>query len=492
MAQRPRTNSGKLSEVARHVVLPSGVVSTGWPAVRDKCHGFGVEFDLWQDGAGRAILAKRADGLYAASVGGIVISIPRQVAKTFLTGAIVFALCLLFPGLTVIWTAHRLRTATETFASMQAFARRKQVKPHVKNIVRGSGDEAIEFHNTSRILFGARERGFGRGFSQVGVLVFDEAQILTDNAIDDMVPATNQSPNPLIFFLGTPPKPTDPGDVFARKRAEAIAGESDDTVYIEFSADRGCDPMDRKQWAKANPSFPHRTPETAMLRMRKMLTLDSFVREALGIWDESSGVFPAGGWEKALDRSSSLDGGPLALAWDVAPDGSWSTVAFAGRRPDGRMHVEVVADGSMAGTDWVAERIAIAAERSGARLLGIGVATGTPAAALIPDVKRALKARGIVIRATAKSPGIPITEVSTKHYGEACGALYNAVKDAQLKHIGQRELSASVEHARRRDVGELWVWDRKQWTKDITPICAATVAMRAFEQAPALTPFFVY
>ena len=483
------TKSGKLSDVARHVVMPSGVVSTGWPAVRDRCAGFGVTFDEWQDGAGRAILAKRADGLYAASVGGVVISIPRQVAKTFLTGSIVFALCMLHPGLTVIWTAHRLRTATETFAQMRAFARRKRVKPHVKNIVLGSGDEAIEFHNDSRILFGARERGFGRGFTQVGVLVFDEAQILTENAIDDMVPAMNQAENPLLFFLGTPPKPSDPGEVFARKRAEAIGGDSDDTLYIEFSADRGSDPMDRKQWAKANPSFPRHTPETSMLRMRKNLSLDSFVREALGVWDESLSVFPARSWELCNDQASSLQGEPFALAWDVAPDSSWSTVSFAGLRPDGRWHVEVVEDGSRAGTQWVAERVALAAERAGSRLAGVGVAAGSTAAALVPDVKRALSEHGLTVRATPKGNGLPLSEVGAQQYAQACGAMFNAVKDGRLRHLTQRELNDAVDHARRREVGELWVWDRKSWTRDITALCAVTVAMRTFELSPVQSAY---
>jgi phage terminase large subunit-like protein len=119
--QRP-TPPGALAEVARHVVLPTGIVSTGWPAVRDKARDLGVTFDPWQDGAGQVILSKRADGSYACSIGGVVISIPRQVGKTFLIGAIVFALCLLNPGLTVIWTAHHTTTSNQTFQSMQGFA----------------------------------------------------------------------------------------------------------------------------------------------------------------------------------------------------------------------------------------------------------------------------------------------------------------------------------------------------------------------------------
>jgi hypothetical protein len=222
-----------------------GSSATGWPSVRDKCRELGISFRPWQHSTGRLILAKRADGKYAATIGGTGLSIPRQVGKTFLVGAIVFALCLLFPNLTVIWTAHRLRTAEETFGKMQGFARRKKIAPHVLKVLTGSGSEEIHFHNGSRILFGARERGFGRGFDEVDVLIFDEAQILSDSAFDDMMPATNQSRQPtgaLLLFMGTPPKPTDPGEVFTRMRTEALSGEDEDTGWVEFGADPGFEP----------------------------------------------------------------------------------------------------------------------------------------------------------------------------------------------------------------------------------------------------------
>ena len=109
-----KRSTPKLSEIAREVVAPSGMVSTGWPAVERKCLDLGIRFRFWQPDIGRLILAKRADGKYAATVGGTGLSIPRQTGKTFLVGAIVFALCLLRPKLTVIWTAHLLRTSEET------------------------------------------------------------------------------------------------------------------------------------------------------------------------------------------------------------------------------------------------------------------------------------------------------------------------------------------------------------------------------------------
>ena len=144
-----RRSAPKLSEAARHVVIPAGIETTGWPAVRAKGAELGLLFDPWQDGTGRVALGKRADGKYAATVGGIVMSIPRQVGKTYFVGALVVILCILFPGLKVVWTAHRTRTATNTFRSMQGMARRKKVAPHVDHIRQANGEQEIAFRNGS-------------------------------------------------------------------------------------------------------------------------------------------------------------------------------------------------------------------------------------------------------------------------------------------------------------------------------------------------------
>lgn len=462
-AQKTRSSTPRLSEIARHVVAPPGAVSTGWPAVEAKCSQFGVTFDAWQDGAGRVILAKLPDGSYAASVGGVVISIPRQAGKTFLIGAIVFALCLLNPGLTVLWTAHRLRTANETFLKMQAFARRKKVAPQVRKIVLGAGDEAIEFHNGSRILFGARERGFGRGFDNVDVEVFDEAQILTENAIDDMLPAMNTAKNPLPIYIGTPPKPTDPSEVFTAKRTAALEGSDPDTAYIEFSADRGCDPMDEDQWAKANPSFPIRTPGSAMLRMKKNLTPESFVREGLGVWDDTSittAIDPK--WWAELTDTESDRPSPVALGVSMSADRKWTTLALAGQRPDGLFHVEIVQVGR--GSAWAAERVE---SMSQWRPAGVGVLTSGPAGSLLPDLKG----------------GRP---VGAQEYAAMCGRFLDAVTGEQedgkqaeptLRHSGQPVLNRAVGAARKQQTKtKSFTWLEPEGV-DCSPLEAATLAL---------------
>lgn len=477
--KQPPTKPGLLSESARHVVLPSGIVSTGWPSVRDKCHELGVTFDEWQDGAGRIILSKRADGSYACSIGGVVISIPRQVGKTFLIGAIVFALGLLHPGLTVIWTAHRLRTADETFASMLAFSRRKKIAPHMLRPVLGSGEEEIRFRNGSRILFGARERGFGRGFAMVDVLVFDEAQILTENAIDDMVPATNQAANPLLLFTGTPPKPTDPSEVFTTKRNDALAGDAEDGAYIEFSADEGCNPMDRLQWAKANPSYPVRTNDAAMLRMKKNLTADSFVREALGIWDSKVDPSVIPGWDALADPESRIVSG-WAWALAVSPlelGPQWATVGVAGRREDGRFHVEWMEHRQ--GTSWVVDycKAKYAVNRLPLRVHKTG-----PEGAFITLLREA---------------GVEVEEISSAQAAHATGLFVKAarvdpVEDGEeppppgLHHLGQSILSKAVKNAViRTSVDGAALWSQRNSSVEITALMACTVAAGG---VPAETP----
>lgn len=466
MATLSKTKPGtrKLSDIARHVVQPSGIVSTGWPNVARKCAELGLGFDDWQDGIGRLALAKRANGKFAAGIGGVVLSIPRQVGKTYLVAAIVFALCLLTPGLTVLWTAHRMKTAGETFAKLQAFTRKKKIAAHVLKVTTGAGDEVVYFRNGSRILFGARERGFGRGFDNVDVEVFDEAQILTEAAVEDMVPATNVAVNPLLFFIGTPPRPKDPGEIFTGKRKEALSGEDEDTVYVEFSADPGCSENDRKQWAKANPSYPTRTDDAAMLRMKKALnTPGSFEREALGIWDEverGTGI-PAAAWN-ALAIENVPDDWPLAsIGLDMNPERTRVSISVAAFAPE-HVHVELAEDsafsdaGSVALVDWIVERAG--------RRIPVVIDAYSPARSLEPELKK----RRCLVRV-----------MGAAELSQACGGLYDAVTlDQSVTHFGQSRLDLSLAGATKENFGPAgaWKWNRKSLDVDLSPLMAATAA----------------
>jgi hypothetical protein len=466
------SDTRKLSEVARHVVLPSGIVSTGWPAVEAKCVEFGDEFDEWQRGAGKVILAKRATGEYAATVGGITISIPRQVAKTFLVGRIVFALCVLFPGLRVLWTAHRGRTATQTFNKLRGLASRAAVLPYmlggnIDDAIRASnGEQEIRFANGSIIMFGAREQGFGRGFDEVDVEVFDEAQSLTEKALEDMVAAANQSRHPhgaLLFYMGTPPRPIDPGEVFSTRRREALeiqeardAGDvvEYDGVYIETSADPDADPDDRAQWAKANPSYPLRTPLRSMLRLRKnLVSVGAWLREGLGVWDDDGSTgraISAKMWtDTAVDVAPTSDAERRALGVAFSLDGMRLSIAGA-HIPSDIAHAELIDayGGSMEVglaplADWMAKRW-----RDYSGFVLSGRAGATVLAELLS--KRKVPDRRVVV-------------VNTPQFLQACAGHLDEIKAKTITHLaadGQTALDEAVKvtDKRKRTIDGGWSW----------------------------------
>ena len=443
MAQ-PQMKHGtpRLSEIARKVVAPDGITSTGWPAVRDCCsQKMGVEFDPWQHAAGRLILAKRSDGKFASMIGGVGMSLPRQVGKTYLVGAMVFALCILRPGLLVIWSAHHARTHGETFLAMQAFAKRSKVAAFIAQVFTGSGDEEIRFLNGSRILFGARERGFGRGIPGVDVIVSDEAQIMSDKALDAQLATMNTSLFGLAIFIGTPPRPDDPSEAFARMRAEAWAGTLRDAAWIEFGADADADPNDRKQWAKGNPSFPTRTPAESILRLQRKLTADSFRREGLGIWDDfrkASCAFDMGRWA-ALEVGADevpTSGAP-AYGIKFSPDGQTVALSVAVRSGD-TIHVEGVAHRQVVdGTRWLVEWI-------GARWGG--------AAGVVVDGKAGA---GAFVKALGRAGvrGRRLVELTADQAVTATAGMVTAVAEGTVTHIDDDVLTGAIGASMRRPIG---------------------------------------
>ncbi|NYD43942.1 terminase large subunit domain-containing protein [Nocardioides panaciterrulae] len=439
--------------------------------MRDTCLQVGITFDPWQDGAGKAILGKRKDHLYAAEA--VVLSIPRQVGKTYLIGAIIFALCLANPGTLVLWTAHRYPTANETFQSMKTMVEQPKLRPHIVSATNPGGNGVIKFRNGSRILFGARERGFGRGFQKVAVIVFDEGQILTQSALDDMIPATNTHPNPLVFFIGTPPKPTDPSDVFLNMRHEALSGESGDYLYVEFSADEDADPADREQWAKANPSFPHRTPARAMLRMKRLLGMESFLREGLGIWDRVGGlgIFTAGAWSRCFigygeDGETPLEpvGEPLALGIAADLDQTWLSLGAAVGN-DGKHHLGSVlrCRADVDAERFVAEVKRIQVERG----VPVGIDKKGPASFLIPALEDA---------------GVQLTYLGLDDFVQSCSDLRTAVEQGTVTHGDYDDLNTAVDAAGWRKVGERRVFARK--SGDISSLEGVAIARWTADNAP--------
>lgn len=450
------TSERKLTEVARHVIRPQGIETTGWNPIEKQCTAMGISFDEWQRGMGKLILAKTRDGKYAATVGGVGMSLPRQVGKTYTVGAIIFALCIRNSDMTVIWTSHHMKTTNETFRVMQGFAERERIKPYIHKVFTGSNDEELRFTNGSRILFGAREKGFGRGFSDVDLLICDEAQILTDRALDNLLAPLNTAPNGLAIFMGTPPKPGDESEAFERMRTEALNGEVSDMVWIECGAPEDSDPDDRNAWAIANPSYPHRTPLTSLMRMRRKLTIESWFREGLGIWRNADqfGRLDLSLWARLLDRQAAQPN-RVALVIDVSPDRKWSSIGVAG---DHRGKI-VILSKTGRGTEWATSEV-----------LKLRKSHSIAEVALVVSGQ----ARGL--QADFRKAGIDFQVLHQPAISASCVAFQGSMKANTIVHVGQAELDVAVANARTRKLGESEIWDRTKESIDISPVVACAAA----------------
>jgi hypothetical protein len=440
---------------ARYAKAPRGIVSTAWPRIAGTCNNIGWRFDPWQSAVGRLILAKKDGGGWAADLS--ILSIPRQVGKSYLLGCIIFALCLLDPKLRVIWTSHHTATTEEMFEAMKELAQHKRVKPHVVKCVALQGSRwRIQFRNGSRIDFGARSQGFGRGKAKIGVLVLDEFQHITSRALTNLGPTTNTADNPLILCAGTPPGPDAPGDAFAHRRTAALEGLSDDTLYVEFSADSEGESDDRRQWAKANPSFPKRTGERAFLLQRKILTEADFRRDMLGIWDQTTHkpVVTRPAWDAMVAKGVLPDVPANALGVDASPVGEY--FAAGCWVDDDESHVELL---PLPG-DLVSVADLIAA-RCGRRMIPVVIHSSSPAKALVP----LLLARKVHVKLTAGP------DMAT-----AAGLLVGDMLEGRFTHAGQKPLTDSFMAARKKSYGEAgaFVWDFT--TEGVAPTIAATLA----------------
>lgn len=458
----------RLSEFARKFTFPAGITRTVWPRVEAKGRELGLGFDWWQSQLGTVCLGYGADGKYVATVGGIGLSIPRQVGKTYFVLAVLTIMCILFPGLQVVWTAHHLRTSTKTFTALRGICKRKKVAPHVRSIRAANGEQEVEFVNGSKIMFGARAQGFGRGFDEIDVEVFDEAQILDTKALEDMIAATNQARHEhgaLLFFMGTPPRKSDPSESFRMRRDEAWTGEAEDAIWLEMGADPESDPNDQSQWSSMNPSFPLRTPLESMLRLRKNLKDDdSWNREGRGIWDPKNThrVIDEQSWKAVADPASmAID--RLTLAIDVNPDRSSAAVSLAGQRFDGLWHVEL--DEHRTGADW-----SIGWVKQRAAQLTFHAIVVDELAGLTEKRHGRNYLKGTDIEVTlAASEG--------RDMAMAWAGYHDAVTGATVRHTDQPQVNVALSEAGTRDVGGGKALTKKSTTSDITPITSQTLAL---------------
>lgn len=461
-AQRPRLHQ-----------WPEGATTSNLGSVLELAESCGLILDDWQQWCVDGILAENASGGFAAQQA--LLMMPRQNGKNAVLEAIELAGLFLFDEQRIIHTAQLAKTAADHMLRMVALIKGNPDLEAVCQFFFANGKESIVRTDTgARLEFITRGKRAVRGGSPNRV-VFDEALYLADEQIQAILPALSaQSLNeigaPQIVYTSS--APVAESQVLHRVRQALLDGLMPQAFYAEWGCEAGTDPNDRDAWYSANPGLGIRISEEWIADNElPILSPEAFAIERLGVVfgaDSASSELPE--WGTCLDASSTMFG-PPTIAVDCDPDLSWTSVAVAGQRADGLLHVELV-DRFTSPTD------AVVALRSMFREFQspIYVDPRSAAAALIP----------LLVDAQVR-----VAEVTLADLLKACAGLKAAVRDQRLRHRGQMPLDAAVASASVRTVGDGWAWARRTSTVSISPLVAMTIAAWAASTSKP-TEFFAY
>jgi hypothetical protein len=88
---------------------------------------------------------------------------------------------------------------------------------------------------------------------------------------------------------------------------------------------------------------------------------------------------------------------------------------------------------------------------------------------------------------------VDVTPIDAQDYVQACGSFVDAIEQKTVRHLGTEDLSAAVNGAAARPLGDAWAWSRKNSLGDISPLVAVTLALRAAETCkPAPLPLVAW
>ena len=416
--------------------------------------GWGVRFYPCQKDELELYLARDRYNRYACRT--ICISKPRQNGKSF--GVRFYAIfCAAVEGKHVLFTAHRGDTVRKMFKFIRAFVLHtkdlaEKLLPGSDGIYKAAGSEGLYFANGGLIEFATRTDGSARG-DTYDVIIFDEAQELTGEQYDAVVPTTiaSESGDPQKIYLGTPPGPKCRGTVFRGYHDKAHSGSATGLWWLEWAAFEIPDMTDElavlELVYRTNPAMGYRIKEDVMLDVIRNATQpDGFAREFLGWWVSAvkhiNSVITEDEWRACLTKHPKREG-LVVYAVKFSADGNRGVLAACHKPEEGKPFVYVVADRSLEhGIGWFVDTLSEHWRKAGA----IVIDGQSNAKALYERLIKAGVGKRVLVLPSAG-------DASAAYSG-----FLHAVREQSVLHYGQDALNKSATRTERRLIGKNGGW----------------------------------
>jgi hypothetical protein len=271
--------------------------------------------------------------------------------------------------------------------------------------------------------------------------------------------------------------------VAARLRARGIAGD-DGIAFVEYSAGildadghellpalvPAALAVDEDVLKRANPSCPKRVSIEFLIDEARTLDPASHAVEHLsqGDWPDLDGarssVVDLDKWGALIDPTSTPLN-PVAIGFDIAPDRRRASIAIAGKRLDGKCHVEIV--DAHEGVGWVVPRLKQLVEDHDPW----GVSC---------DSYQTILSEEVYQQAWVRPDLLDGAEIA-----QACAGFVDLVEQGQVRHLGSQELLDALRGAAIRSFGgDGWAFSRRSSQIDLSPLYAAVIALMAVRKMP--------
>lgn len=420
----------------------------------------------------------------------ILFLISRQNGKTVLSEVIASFFLNVLQVDSVFGTSLSLDKAEEVW---EAVINDQETVPElsgeIDRVSRTNGNKRLILTGLRQYKVGAPTRRAGRGDSN-DLVMLDEVREHRDwETWSAAAASTNAKPNGVIVCFSNA---GDPDSVVLRQlRATAIkcitgtesadfGGDVDgDTLGLfEWSAPDGAKTDDMDALAQANPALGYGyLTERALLSNRTTFPENKFRSECMCQQVETilPQPFPDGAWDAGVDPSSQIaPESELYFGIDLSQNRRWTSIAVAGLRADGNMHVEVIA--RQIGTEWALKWFQERAKKREMNLAFQG--RGCPVVGLaeqictIPSIHRMAIEGGELTAGWGRFwDGIAASDPANARGGLRIFHLPQPVLDAPGKTMQLRQLGGGVE-----------LPDRVKSPDDPSPLIACFVAFSAATQ----------
>lgn len=458
--------------------VPPGSKGRG-PAIVRFAKAHGMELDRWQSSTLGWFSRVDGDGRWLSPAN--LLLVPRQNGKTeILVARAMYGLFVLRKRM-VLFSSHQWASSNEIFLRMKGIVEANDdLSEQVKAVKLSAAQLGFELHDGGRMLFLTRSRASARGFSG-DELYFDEAHFLSEAAHAALRPtlggrsAGGQVQTYYASSAVDQARHPD-GLVVTRLRERGIKGEPG-IALVEYAAgivdEDGADvapalvpaavAVDPEVIRRANPGCPQRLSLEFLLDEARTLDPASFATEHLGQgdWPDLDGarstVIDLDKWQ-ALRDPTSKPLNPVVIGFDVSPDRRRASIAVAGHRLDGALHVEVVDNSE--GVGWVVPRLRQLIDDHD------------------PDGVWCDSSQQLLAEEVWREAGLRVSTLSRSELTQACGRFIDVVEQGNTRHLGDPVLLDAIRGATTAPAGgDGWVFSRRSSQIDISPLYATVFAL---------------